>query len=72
MSDTSPYAARIVRDAIRRRDPVERMRDALVHSEAMRELALSGLRARHPGRTTVELVELMLGERLVPRAAGDG
>jgi hypothetical protein len=64
MSDTSAEAAGIVQRAVLRRSPVDRIRDALVHSETMRELALARLRARHPERTTVELVEMLLGEPL--------
>lgn len=67
MMDTSPAAAALVRDAIGRRAPVDRMRDALAFSEAMREMALTRLRKRFPDRTTLELVELLLGETLIPR-----
>ena len=65
MHDTAPEAARIARDALRRTDPVDRMRRALAHSETMRALALARLRVRHPGLPTVALVELLLGEPLV-------
>jgi hypothetical protein len=65
MHDTSAEAARVARDAIRRADPIDRMRQALAHSEAMRDLALARLRARRPDLSMVALVELMLGERLV-------
>ena len=62
MHDTSPDAARVVREAIRRRDPIERMREALAHSETMRALALSRLRARHPDLSAPALVELLRGK----------
>lgn len=65
MDDTSAEAARVVRDAIRRTDPIDRMRQALSHSERMRGLALARLRARHPDLSTVALVEMLLGERLM-------
>ena len=65
MRDTSADAALVVCDAIRRTAPTERMRQALAHSEAMRALSLAGLRARHPERTTLELVEMLLGTRLI-------
>jgi hypothetical protein len=66
MRDTSPDAERAVREAIRRTDPIDRMRRDLAHSEMMRDLALSRLRARHPAMSTLALVEMLLGERLVP------
>jgi hypothetical protein len=66
MRDTSPHAERAVREAVRRTDPIDRMRRALAHSEMMRDLALSRLRARHRGMPTLALVEMLLGERLVP------
>ena len=78
MHDTAPEAARIARDALRRTDPVDRMRRALAHSETMRALAhsetmralaLARLRVRHPGLPTVALVELLLGEPLVTATA---
>jgi hypothetical protein len=65
MQDTSADAALVMRDAIRRIAPAERMRRALDYSETMRALALAGLRARHPERTTLELVEMLLGARLI-------
>ena len=67
MMDTSPTAAALVRRATGRRAPVDRMRDALAFSEAMREVALARLRLRFPDRSTLELVELLLGETLIPR-----
>lgn len=70
MHDTSAEAARVARDAIRRTDPIMRMRQALAHSEAMRSLALERLRMRHPDLPTIALVELLLGERLVPDGVG--
>jgi len=51
--------------AIRRVSPVDRLRDAFELSEAMRELALAGLRTRHPGCSDRELVERLLGHALV-------
>jgi hypothetical protein len=67
MQDTSAEAADAVRAAIRGIAPAERVRQALAFSETTREIALSNLRARHPHLTTLELVELMLGEVLIPR-----
>ena len=67
MQDTSTAAADAVRAAIRGIAPVERVRQALAFSETTRAIALSNLRARHPHLTTLELVELMLGEVLIRR-----
>lgn len=69
MNDTSPEAEAIALDVIRRMDPVDRMLQALNHSEAMRELALNRLREVHPEKTTLELVEILLGEVLIPDEA---
>lgn len=66
MRDTSPDAERAVREAVLGAEPIDRMRRALAHSEMMRDIALSRLRARHPGMSTLALVEMLLGERLVP------
>jgi hypothetical protein len=66
MRDTSPDAEQVMLDAIRRTAPVERMRRAFALSESMRELALARLRSRHPERSDLELVELLLGESLIP------
>jgi hypothetical protein len=66
MRDTSPDAERIVLQARRRMPPVERMRQALEWSESARALALGRLRARYPEKSTLELVENMLGQQLIP------
>jgi hypothetical protein len=68
MRDTSPAAEAVRLAAIRRMEPAERLRQAFALSESVRALALARLRAAHPGRTDLELVELLLGTRLVPRA----
>jgi hypothetical protein len=66
MRDTSPAAERARIEAIRRMDPVQRMRQALEFSEVVRQVALARLHERYPERTRLELVELMLGEPLLP------
>jgi hypothetical protein len=66
MQDTSPDAARAVREVVRRSHPIDRMRRALAHSEMTRDLALSRLRARHPELSTLTLVEMLLVQRLLP------
>jgi DNA-binding transcriptional regulator WhiA len=68
MHDTSNDAAAAVRAAIKQVAPIDRLREALVHSERMRELSVARLRARYPDRSTLELVELLLGERLTGNA----
>lgn len=66
MRDTSPGAESIVLEARRRMSPVDRMRQALEWSESTRTLALGRLRARDPAKSTLELVEILLGEELIP------
>ena len=68
MHDTRTDAAAAVRAAIKQVAPIDRLREALVHSERMRELSVARLRARYPDRSTLELVELLLGERLTGNA----
>ena len=68
MRDTSPEAEAVVLDAIRRRPPIERMRDALALSEQLRAVALERLRAQYPGESTLALVERLTGESLRPAA----
>ena len=67
MNDSTVEADAVARAAIRRIAPVERLRQAFIHSEQMRDLALARLRTRYPGHSTLELVELLLGEQLIPR-----
>lgn len=67
MQDTTAAAEQVRLAAIRSLDPVERLRQALELSESARALALSRLSEIHPGRTELELVELVLGVTLVPR-----
>jgi hypothetical protein len=66
MHDTSPEAAAVVRAAVLSRPPAERLRQALQLSEQIRELSLTALRKKYPERSTLELIELMLGIQLVP------
>ena len=64
MRDTTREADAIARAAIRRRAPLERMRDALELSEALRAVALANLRRRHPTDSPIALVERLTGESL--------
>jgi hypothetical protein len=68
MHDTSSEAAAVVRAAVQRRSPVQRMRDALELSESLRALALARLRSRHPAESPIALVERLTGESLQPAA----
>jgi hypothetical protein len=71
MRDTTPAAEQVQVDAIRRRLPIQRLRQALELSESVRGLALSRLRDLHADRTDLELVELLVGAPLIPaRPAG--
>ena len=63
-SDTAPAAEAVRIAAVRRRAPADRLRQAMAWSESLRSVALARLRRRHPGRSEVELVELLLGVRL--------
>ena len=64
-SDTSPEAAAVQAEIFRRMTPAERVRVALEMSDSIRNLALAGLRSRHPEMTEEqlkwELMRLMYG-----------
>lgn len=66
--DTSPDAEVLIRDAIRRQSPAQRVDAALALSESVRAISLAVLRARFPERSTLELVAMITGESLVPAA----
>lgn len=66
MHDTSRTAQQLQLDAIRAMAPAQRLAQALALSEANRRLLVSGLRLRHPSLTDLQLVELSLGQQLVP------
>jgi hypothetical protein len=62
--DTSPEAYAIQTEA-RRQMSMEQRFDAMVEiSELMREIALTGMRARHPGWSEVELMKELLRSQL--------
>lgn len=69
--DTSPEAAEVQAAVFRRMSPSERLALASKLSEEVRQLALGGLRARHPGwddqRLHDALLELILGPELAER-----
>lgn len=63
--DTSLEAAAIVRRAIRRQSPAQRVEAAIALSESVRAMSLAAMRARFPERTTLELVAMITGEPTV-------
>jgi hypothetical protein len=60
MRDTPAFAEQVRLAAIRRMPPDARLRQALELSEWVRNIALEAQRRRHPDRTDLELVELMV------------
>lgn len=71
MRDTASAALEVQADAIRRLEPVQRLRQALDLSESARALSLSRLRTLHADRTDRELVELLINAPLpTTRRAG--
>jgi hypothetical protein len=64
VNDTRPEAADVLRAAILKTAPAERMRRALELSEQVRALSLLRLRQRYPEHTTLQLVEILTGESL--------
>jgi hypothetical protein len=69
MRDITAAAEQVYLEAIRRQEPTQRLRQALAFSEWARRLALASLAERFPERTQLELVEILLGNALVPVAA---
>ena len=62
MHDTSDAAEALVRSAILKQAPLDRLRATLALSESMRALSLAGLQRLFPDRAVFELVELISGE----------
>ncbi|HVI10661.1 MAG TPA: hypothetical protein VND65_20395 [Candidatus Binatia bacterium] len=64
-SDTSPEAARVQLEIYRRMTPAERLRMALEMSDSIRNVAMAGLRSRHPDwgekELRQELMRIMYG-----------
>lgn len=67
--DTTPAAEAVRLAAIRGMSAGERLQQAFALSETLRQLALTGLRARHPELSDVELLEMFLGAPLLPSIA---
>ena len=73
--DTAPEAFRAQLEHYRRLEPQKRAQVALEMSEAARELARTGIRARHPDYDDIEvehaLRRLILGDELFRKAWPD-
>lgn len=74
MRDITPEAEAVQEEPFRRMSPEERLQLASELSEFMRELALAGLRSRHPElserQLIRELVRLWYGIELPPHFDG--
>jgi hypothetical protein len=71
LRDTASTALDVQADAIRRLEPVQRLRQALELSEWARALSLSRLRTLHPDLTELELVEVLIDASLIPTRRSD-
>jgi hypothetical protein len=73
--DTTPDAAAMQRAVLRRMSGDQRVRLAAQMSEDAREISRSGIRARHPEYSAIEVEQalrrLMLGDDLVRRVWPD-
>lgn len=58
--DTTPEAAAVQREILGRLSPAERLRIAFDLSDAVRNLAVAGLRKRNPGLTEEELARALI------------
>ena len=74
LSDTSPEAMEVLIDLYRRMTPAEKLQRVRDLTLAANQLALVGLRARHPGESEQELLlrlaRIRLGDDLVAKAYG--
>ena len=72
LTDTSVDAEAVQLDVLRRLGPVRRSQLAAQWSEAMRQVAMQGIRDRHPSyderRVVLEYARLTLGQRLFQEA----
>lgn len=68
MEDTSPSADARYHDLLRALPPERRLEAAMKLSRAVRELAMAGIRDRHPGADARELTARLVA-RLYGRAA---
>ena len=72
--DTQPEAERVLIDLLRQAPASRKLEMLGQMNAAARQLALQGLRARHPGATEAQLrrylADLLLGPELAARAYG--
>jgi hypothetical protein len=73
-ADTHPEAERVLIDLWRRASPARKMAMVLSANRTARELAMTGLRERHPGESPARLrrrlADLWLGAELAAKAYG--
>jgi hypothetical protein len=73
-ADTEPQAERILIELLRQAPAARKLEMLGQMNAAARQLALQGLRARHPGASEAELrrylADLLLGPELATRAYG--
>ena len=74
LSDTSPEAMEVLIDLYRRMTPAEKLQRVRDLTLAANQLALAGLRTRHPGESEQELflrlARIRLGDDLFAKAYG--
>jgi hypothetical protein len=74
--DTSPEAEHVLMDLLRRASPARKLQMIVSANRASRELAMCGLKMRHPGESPENLrrrlAELWLGKELAAKAYGHG
>jgi hypothetical protein len=70
MNDTSVKASRRYHDLLRARAPHERLAQAVALTKMVRELAVAGIKARHPNADASE-IRVRLAVRLYGRAAAE-
>lgn len=72
--DTDPEAERVQMEIYRRLTPAHKLRLVFEANAQVRDLALAGLRYRHPGASAVEIERrfkgLLLGEELAAEVYG--
>ncbi len=72
--DTHPEAERVLMDLFRKASPARKIALVLSANRTAQELALTGLRERHPGASTAQLrrrlADLWLGPQLAAKAYG--
>lgn len=70
MEDTSAKASRRYHDLLRARAPYERLAQAVALTKMVRDLAIAGIKARHPHADAAE-IRVRLAVRLYGRAAAE-